>query len=935
MSPSVAEGVLFSIRPAVPSPIVAGGEPELFLLSVFYAPGDHDQVPYVELEGISAQVTNVLAAIRLDGVEVGTPLETQPNPGDGRWHLRQELPAAGGLLAVQLGDETGGPRESAVVNLPPRLAPVPAGSLLNLGEEVTDLLAGSSDRLIRARSFTLIEHPVMPWQDLIPSDPSFSAAASRLAIYSQGAAGQQAVASAGDFRTALADVAETVRSEANARSYDDKAIRRLVTARLKEPLRRVFHVDRITEKGRRLLAKFPSGGAEFDSDSGEFSLVLPRLNMRLTSPARREADSGLLVDAVMVWLTDRPSRLGICFDEFFRFRAAGLVRGEPIYSLAMDAGEEVQLKQTSETVRSETYEEVLERESERSLTLSSTWSTDVSVAFNQSKTDSSAWNVGGDAGFSGVPKLPLNIGVSGGFSAATAAQNSVGLTVQNAYQLSRQAMARLRAQHKTRLEVQDQTSIGVSSVRSLNNRGAVRPRRVDFFKMYRKEMATYERHEARLCLKLVVDDPAQIMRQEFERNLDGIDPASEQHYDALPSPPASVTSTLSFKWRPDQPLNILPLGVTSVETLQVDLRDNGSTIPSSYLLVRQPKLEMVKVTYYWKKNWLDEDTDLSYTAADEGLVETSPGIKVVSHFANYTLNTLKWLVPPVANSPNGTGTLNLKYQNHTDLLTGGQVTVEELKLEITSEWAPPNDEVTAFMEERDAISQQVQNELTAEGLLRLRDIAVADYPGKVLALAMHTHLSAGEPASQVNPHDFRAWFAIEDAYIENAPYWATPAAMERYTTLRARLSGLNPGIPLSDILVPELTASQAVLYLPIRPGAEEDALSLLSEYPGDHIKETVKEFRKYREETFGPTEPAADLPKYQDISSPTVVTGTALGKADWETPWEPAQRKFQVLAQWADYVPTDGLDAQTVLSTTSKADEAVLRGVAEDAKYLG
>jgi hypothetical protein len=92
MSPSAAEGVLFSIRPAVPSPIMGSSEPELFLLSVFYAPGDRGQVPYVEIEGISAQVTKVQAAIRLDGVAVGTPLETQLNPGDGRWHLRQELP---------------------------------------------------------------------------------------------------------------------------------------------------------------------------------------------------------------------------------------------------------------------------------------------------------------------------------------------------------------------------------------------------------------------------------------------------------------------------------------------------------------------------------------------------------------------------------------------------------------------------------------------------------------------------------------------------------------------------------------------------------------------------------------------------------------------------------------------------------------------------
>jgi hypothetical protein len=344
------------------------------------------------------------------------------------------------------------------------------------------------------------------------------------------------------------------------------------------------------------------------------------------------------------------------------------------------------------------------------------------------------------------------------------------------------------------------------------------------------------------------------------------------------------------------------------------------------------------VTFSWIDNYFDDGDPLeSYTDVDDGLVETSAGIKVVTQFSNIGVNSLKWLAAPTTNASDGKGFLRLEYINNFSLMTGATVSIHELVLEITSEWAPPSAEMTTLREQRDSIRQQIQNELTAERVLRIRNIAVADYQGSVLALAMQTHLSAGELTVQVNPHDFHEWFAIEDAYVENAPYWATSEGVERYNILRSRLSSLNLGVPLSDILVPELTASQAVLYLPIRPEAEKNALSLLPEYSEKdaYVQELVAEFREYRDDTFGPTPHASTLPSDVEISSPNALTGTLLGNADWETHWEPAQRKFQVLAHWADYVPTDGVDAQTVLSTTSKADEAVLRGVAEDTRYLG
>jgi hypothetical protein len=93
--------------------------------------------------------------------------------------------------------------------------------------------------------------------------------------------------------------------------------------------------------------------------------------------------------------------LGIIFYDRLRIRPAGTIAGDYIYSLPLAPGEEVTLTQRSETRRSKSFEEILDRTAEEELEFSSTWSTDLSQGTTDTESSSRGVNLGVNAGASG------------------------------------------------------------------------------------------------------------------------------------------------------------------------------------------------------------------------------------------------------------------------------------------------------------------------------------------------------------------------------------------------------------------------------------------------------------------------------------------------------------------------------------------------------
>lgn len=926
MSDGVA-GYRFQLRAADASPLAGLGAPALRLTSVFISAAAQGGAPVVTVGGVAVGVAAARVSLTLDGSDLGAAADGAVNPATGQWSVAVPVAKVHGFLTVRAKDQSSDVGDVAIVHVPPHLAAVPRGDLSNALEGSWRFLAGSSDRLVRTRSFSLLE-----LVDIDPLKPVSDAAAAQGVVLTAIQIAAQGIeielqADAGQYRDAVGRLRGELEAEFGVRDREHARMREAIDRRRHAAVVPVFRPQPLSLESREQLRLRPRGGLQIDARAATARLLLPQLDsgaQAATALLQAQAD---IADWILQVLFARPSRFGLCFDERFRFRPAGLVRGEPIYALGLDAGEEVQLTQSSETVRTDTFEQALERETESSLTLSSTWSTDAAHAFNENQSTASGWNIGGDAGLSGAPKLPLNVGVSGGYSSSQAAQNSTAVTVQNAFQMSQQAMARLRAQHKTRLEVESKTTIGATSVRALNNRGSVRPRRIDFFKMYRKEQVTYERYNARLCLRLVIDDPAATVRNEFQLNLDAIDPENEAHYAGLNKPREKIRAVVPISWALGGPVQYLGRYARSSLMIDAKAQPNGS-VPAEYLMVTPPTARMEAFTHLKRLSWIDGGVTATYRAADDGVIETGPGVEVVNRYAHF--GALRWKTLWDVNSPASKGLLEAEYERAGWIASGSLTSVETIDLNIISEWAPPSAATETYQQQRDEVRRDVADRLSEERVLEYRDIAVADYQGQVVARAMEDQLSAGLVSGGPTPLDFNAWFAVEDAYIESAPYWATAQGRDVYATLRSRLSKLDLGLPLSAILAPELTSAQAVLYLPIRQGAEEKALALLDEVSPAAATEVVDEFRAYHRAEFGATAAAAQLPSAEQVASPTAVVGTTLGEAAWRAPWEQSQRNFQVLAQWAEYLPTDGVDAQTVLSPTSKADEALLRAIDQD-----
>jgi hypothetical protein len=167
----------------------------------------------------------------------------------------------------------------------------------------------------------------------------------------------------------------------------------------------------------------------------------------------------------------------------------------------------------------------------------------------------------------------------------------------------------------------------------------------------------------------------------------------------------------------------------------------------------------------------------------------------------------------------------------------------------------------------------------------------------------------------------RNWFEWSDAVIEYLPWWMTPAGRERREALRQRLLSL-PGDVRSDIVIDDtLVASAARVYLPIRPGHELDVARLLAtgtDTEKSAVDDCVERYVDWRDEEYAPLE--YPLPTYEQVTAIDPALGTPAGTPDWLHDWERPRRRFTVMDEWAELLPTDGVHIEPALSACGSAD---------------
>jgi hypothetical protein len=615
-------------------------------------------------------------------------------------------------------------------------------------------------------------------------------------------------------------------------------------------------------------------------------------------------------------------RLGVLFHERTRIRPTNQIFGEPIFQLALTPGEELQIRQTSETKRRTAFSEISDQESEQQTTFSSTWSTDMASTIASESSFQQSTNIG--AGVSGeVPQVPVTVSANVATSTSTADSWSSQSTATLRRERTETASARMRQQHRVQIELAAEESQSLGTTRTLRNFNQQRSMLHTFFKIYRKEQVTLERHDAQLCLRLTVVDPARTTRGTFLANLNKIDPQLLAWRNITP-PAAEIRE--QFFFTVNAPNNdggfFHGYRVDREKTRSLDLRAETG-VDGDFVLSAPPQFVMTEcgLAFYGDANLHsnDPDDDFDPDAVPESqLTEVIPNVHVGWSFCR-SGGTVHWVTEPEVESETANCSMRLNlplFYTAPSLLGEKIMEITHVRFRVETLWGPSDQARIDYLSRVHAERLRLSGEFKVELVLALHAIAEADYPHTVLDRALAENLSypAGFEFRQI-----KEIFDIEGVMIDNVPYWAQPHTREEHTELMLRLQRLPIQLALHSLLTDSLTASQAVVYLPVKAGMEEHALRLLPEATklADDI---ANNFRRFCDDHYGRLK-TFDVPNLANHMGPAPVLATPPDAPDWANDWERPQNKFDILGQWSEMVPTDGVHVETHLSNTVVTDE--------------
>jgi hypothetical protein len=574
--------------------------------------------------------------------------------------------------------------------------------------------------------------------------------------------------------------------------------------------------------------------------------------------------------------------LGILHYDRMRLRPSGLVAGEQVYSLALSPGEEVTYTQSSETKRSRSFEDVLTQSAERELEFNSTWATTLS----QQDVDTTGRNAGGSLSYG----VPVNLGgttatINGSTNASNASTSSSTAQGARNRQLTGRLTARAREEHKTTFRVSTETTEEFGSKRTVRNTNPSHAVTLNFFKLHQKHRVILERYDAKLAFSFSIDDPGRELRAELEDELAKLEPHVPA--DACPSPSQAQTVSEDHtfanpgglgNWS-DQYIfsTILPGGTVlagwDFEILDASILGFGGPLPVTADLFRQ-------LGGVW-----------SFAGNGDIPAVGSSG------FQRHVINVRWSIAVPVVQVR---GRFSWTYAPDSAAIENARACIEAAEAEIRRSFSM--DRLLAVVEEIDRGRTDLLFKRLIEQLLPGFYLQGVDPPTGLLDVV-------------------RGLFDWNEAYVEYLPWWMTTGGRTRREALRQRLLKL-PGDVRSDWVIDDrLIASTARVVLPIKASMEKQAIRFLTQLKGDLLNRLfgcVDDFLTWRQENLGALGPAR--PSYTEVMSPASAVGTPAGAADWVHDWERPQRRFIVLDEWSELLPTDGVHVEPALSACGSAD---------------
>ena len=585
--------------------------------------------------------------------------------------------------------------------------------------------------------------------------------------------------------------------------------------------------------------------------------------------------------------------LGILFQDRLRFRPAGLVAGDQVFSLSLAPGEEATLTQRSETKRSRSFEEIIDKEVERQLEFSSTWTTDFSQADTSTESSTTSGNLGIGVG---IPLEGVNININAAVSATAANATSQSTQRGRNQEVTTRVTAKAREQHKTTFKVGTDITEELGSKRVLRNANPSRALTLNVYKLYQKYRIILERWDAKLCVSLGLYDPGRDLRAELEEELAKLD--GNVLPGACPDMPVGTAIT--------QSKSIENMNAGDVGSYEYGSATFSTVLPAGTVL----------------SSWSFDITSWTVDGGGGNVYQADP--TEFSHYGGrwYFLSTGGG--PPVIGSP-GAQSHAVEVEMPEAYGLGWwtvRVTGQMTWTTVPSE-AMTTQVHTCIAEEK----KKILDSFSADRIMQILDEVRASRRELVYKRLFDEVLLPGYFPQGINPpmdvlERVRNYFDWNEAAIEYVPWWMTASGRERREQLRQRLLKL-PGDTRSDLIIDDfLIASMARVYLPIKRGMEAEAVAFLlkvGDYSVPSVDSCIDDFTTWRDLELGPI--AHQLPTYDQVLGSGPEVGTAAGSAAWAHDWEKPRRKFLVLDEWSDLLPTDGVHLEPALSTCGSADE--------------
>ena len=515
--------------------------------------------------------------------------------------------------------------------------------------------------------------------------------------------------------------------------------------------------------------------------------------------------------------------------------------------------------------------------------------------------------VGGNLGVSvTIPIEGVDLGINAGVNAQSSSTVSQNIQRARSRQITARFTAKAREQHKTTFRVGTEITEEYGSKRILRNLNPSRALTLHMHKVYQKYRILLERFDARLCASFALYDPGRDLRRELQDELAKLTP----HV-----PPGAC---------PDMPTGSSVQQTQLIENMNA--ADVGgdeygralfSTVIPSGTVLSSWKFELT--------SWIIDLGDGTRRAADPAKFWEFGGGWWFQDEANLpdigsagAQSHIIIVLMPEAWGPgwwtvNITGRFTWSYAPTEQVVESIKTCMEEEKRKI-----------------RDSFSTERLEQILAEVRASRKELIYKRLFEEILL--PHYFRNGVNPPIEVL-EKVRKYFDWNEAVIEYLPWWMSPSARDERERLRQQLLHL-PGDVRSDLVIDDfLVASQARVFLPIRAGSEQDAVDFLIKVGGYYVPsltDCINDFVQWREQNLGIIQ--YPLPDYNAILAPGPALSTPSEAQVWKYDWEKPRRKFLVLDEWPELLPTDGVHIEPVISAGGSVDEFRTSALISDLK---